>query len=74
MGSGMRMATIKTYESECVLATLTQRDFTSVIKRAQNRKMAQQVKFLKSFTLFQGLSNMKLQKLFYLLKLVDLPK
>lgn len=73
MSDEPRMASVKTLE-KCVLATLTKNDFMKVIRRAQKRKMIQEVHFLKSFTLFQRLSNMKLQKLYYLLKLVELPK
>ena len=36
--------------------------------------MVNQVGFLKRFSMFKNLSNMKLQKLFYLLKEYDQPK
>ena len=69
-----RMATVCTAASPCILATLTRKNFSNVMRRAQKRKMASQVGFLKRFALFDNLSNMKLQKLFYLLKECNWPK
>ena len=74
MSDEPRMASVRTVGEECVLATLTRQDFKNVLKRAQNRKFMHEVMFLKSFTLFRNLTNMKLQKLFYLLRLSEQPR
>ena len=67
MSSVKRMASVRTIVDSC-LAILTRRDFSVVMRRAQKRKIADQVGFLKKFPFFQELSQIKLQKLFYLLE------
>ena len=68
------MATVRTSTKCSILATLNKEEFKNVMRRAQKRRMAEEVEFLKNFTLFSSLSNFKLQKLFYLLKEVNLLK
>ena len=67
MSSVKRMASVRTVVDSC-LAILTRREFTIVMRRAQKRKIAEQVFFLQKFLFFESLSVIKLQKLFYLLE------
>ena len=60
------MASLKTLQ-RTIFATLTRTDFANILKRAQQRKMAQQCKFLASVPLFKSLSAVRLQKIFYML-------
>ena len=55
MSSVKRMASVRTVVDSC-LAILNRRDFGVVMRRAQKRKIADQVRFLKKFPFFHELS------------------
>ena len=69
LSDNKRMASIKTMERSS-LATLTRAHFSTCLRKAQKRKMDQQVQFLLTFSLFKNLETlkMKLQRIFYLLE------
>ena len=59
MSSVKRMASVRVVVDSC-LAILTRREFSIVMRRAQKRKIAEQVEFLKNFALFESLSFVRL--------------
>ena len=62
-----RMASVRTIV-DSTLAILNRKNFSTVMRRASKRKIVEQVSFLKKFPFFDQLSQIKLQKLFYLLE------
>ena len=67
MGVAKRMASVQTVTETC-LATLNRASFTQVMRRAQRKKFAEQVGFLRKFPFYKDFSQIKLQKLYYLLE------
>ena len=54
------MATVCTSTNHSTLATLEKEAFKHVMRRAEKRRIAEEVEFLKRFTIFSELGNMKL--------------
>ena len=66
IGDDKRMATIVT-SSDCIFAKMNKIDFKLILRKALRRKMSDQVSFLSKFSIFEGLSHVKLQRILYLL-------
>ena len=59
MGFSKRMASVMTITESCI-ATLDRGSFTHVMRRAQKKKIAEQVSFLKKFPFYHDFSQIKL--------------
>ena len=68
-----RMTTCRA-NTKCSFGTLNRINFAAILRRAQIKKIAQQISMLKRFALFSQLSQLKMQKIFYLLQERDLTK
>lgn len=71
IGDEKRMATIVT-NSNCIFAKMSKIDFKLILRKSLRRKMSDQVSFLSKFSIFEGLSHVKLQRILYLLSEQDL--
>ena len=73
MSDGVRMTTcIAT--TKCCLGTLNRKNFGIILRRASKRKIQQRIAMIKNFTIFSEMTNLKLQKIYYLLQEINLIK
>lgn len=68
-----RMSTCRAAEL-CTLGTLSRNDFSTILKKAQKRKIVERIRLFQNFPLLTDLSNLKLQKIIYLLEEINLIK